>query len=84
MVLNLFSGRDLGPLSLELPIVVKKHSVFSDQSYHRLGDYSKKEDVMDSEGADLAAWTDSFLLDEVTRYSDALCVSFLFQVSLKH
>ncbi|XP_044478989.1 BRCT domain-containing protein At4g02110-like isoform X1 [Mangifera indica] len=56
-------GRELGPLSLELPIVIKKHSVFSDKSYHRLGDY-EKEDVMDSEGADLAAWTDSFLLDE--------------------
>ncbi|XP_031279364.1 BRCT domain-containing protein At4g02110 [Pistacia vera] len=57
-------GQEIGPLSLEIPIVTKKHSMFSDQSYHRLGGDSETEDDMDSNGSDLAAWTDSFLLNE--------------------
>ncbi|KAJ0100042.1 hypothetical protein Patl1_21533 [Pistacia atlantica] len=57
-------GQEIGPLSMELPIVTKKHSVFSDQSYRRLGGDSETEDDMDSKGSDLAAWTDSFLLNE--------------------
>lgn len=72
------SGQEIGPLLLEVPLF----NMNSDRS--NLDDNSKNEDTdMGFEVSELAGWKGSFLLNEVTIYTNKLLPSALCMCNMK-